>query len=101
MKLKLSTFITTPELSDMLSSIGAAHLLAGNVYSPLMQVLIAPTDDKSEALPVWELMQKLYANKDGEVELTDAEVKLLKSKLSGIAFPWLKVRLEQVLNGVE
>lgn len=101
MKLKLSTFIATPELSDMLSSIGAAHMLQGNVYSPLMQVLIAPTEDKTEALPVWELMQKLYANKDGEVELSESEVKLLKNKISVISFPWLKVRLEAVLNGAE
>lgn len=99
MNLKLSTFISTPELSDIMSSIGTAHLLQGNIYAPLMSVLIAPSEDKSEALPVWELMQKLYANKEGDVELSDAEVKLLKSKLALISFPWLRVRLEAVLNG--
>jgi hypothetical protein len=102
MKLVLTTPIRTEQLEAILASTGipTAQLLDGVVYHPLMQVLISPTEDKSEALPVWELMQKLYAAKDSAdgVELSDSEVKLLKKKLELVAFPWLKVRLEQVLS---
>jgi hypothetical protein len=101
MKLNLATKIRTEQLEAILASTGipTAGLIDGVIYSPIMQVLISPTEDKSEALPVWELMQKLYAAKDGEVELNDAEVKLLKLKVKLIAFPWLQVRLTQVLDG--
>jgi hypothetical protein len=93
MKLNLSTSVKTEQLAAILGSVGAGAMLSGVVYTPIMQVLIAPTQQGENSLVLWELTQKLYANKDGEVDLTDEEVKIIKSKLEQIAFPWLKARL--------
>jgi hypothetical protein len=98
MNLDLSTPIATEELAAILGSVGSGNLLQGTIYQPLMQLLIAPTQDSSNALPIWELTQKLYANKDGEVELSDEEVKILKAKLETVVFPWLRARLLQALS---
>lgn len=98
MKLNLADTISTEQLAAIMNSVGSANLLQGTIYQPFMQLLIAPSQDTSNAVKVWELTQKLYANKDGELELDDEEVKILKSKLDTVAFPWLKARLLQVLE---
>ena len=98
MKLDLSTPIKTEQLSAVLGSVGATALLQGTVYSPLMQVTIAPATQGENALQLWELGMKLYNSKDGEVELTDAEVKILQTKVEQIALPWLRVRLLDLLK---
>lgn len=99
MKLHVSAPIATPELTAMLSSVGAEALLAGTAYVPLMQVLIAPAQQGEDPLVLWELSQKIYANKEGTVDLTEAEVNVLKSKCGMIAFPWLRARVMAILDG--
>ncbi len=98
MILNVATPIHTPQLASMLESVGASHLLQGTVYSPLMQLLIAPSQQGEDALMLWELTQKLYANKDGKVELVPAELNALREKCALIAFPWLRARVMQILN---
>lgn len=98
MKLNLSTPIETPELKEILTSISMPHLLAGTIYQPFMQLLVAPSKEQEDAVTLWELTQKFYANKDGEVDLSTKEVGILKEKLSIITLPWLKVRLLSVLT---
>jgi hypothetical protein len=63
-----------------------------------MQLLVAPADKEDDAVVLWELSQKFYANKDGEVELSDRELSILREKAKNIAFPWLKVRLTLLLK---
>lgn len=99
MKLNVSTPIATPELTAMLSSVGAEALLGGTVYVPLMQLVLAPAQQGEDALMLWELSQKLYANKEGSVELSQAEVDTLKLKCQAIAFPWLRARVLAILDG--
>jgi hypothetical protein len=101
MKLNVAAPIATPELVSMLDTVGAGAMAQGTVYSPLMQLLLAPAQQGEDALVIWELSQKLFANKDGSVELSPAEVEVLKAKCGMIAFPWLRARVLAVLNGVE
>lgn len=98
MRLNVAAPIATPELSAMLSSVGAEALLAGTAYVPLMQILIAPAQQGEDPLVLWELSQKIYANKEGTVDLTDAEVAVLKTKCNMIAFPWLRARVLAILS---
>jgi hypothetical protein len=88
-------------LIEMLDSVGAASMLQGTVYAPLMQLLLAPVQQGEDALLVWELTQKLYDNKEGTVDLSEAEVAILKSKAAQIAFPWLRARVVAILDGAE
>lgn len=98
MKLNVSTPIATPELTAMLESVGAGAMLAGTVYSPLMQLLLAPVQQGEDALMIWELSQKLYSGKEGTVNLSAAEVAVLKTKSEQIAFPWLRARVLEILS---
>lgn len=97
MKLNVAEPVKTPELEAMLSSVGAAPLLQGTMYVPIMQLLIAPVQQGEDALKIWELTQKIYVAKDGEVDLTQDEVNILKQKANQIQFPWLRVRLLDLL----
>lgn len=90
MKLNVAEPVKTPELEAMLSSVGAAPLLQGTMYVPIMQLLIAPVQQGEDALKIWELTQKIYVAKDGEVDLTQDEVNILKQKANQIQFPWLR-----------
>lgn len=101
MKLNVSTPIATPELTAMLSTVGAESLLGGTVYVPLMQLALAPAQQGEDAVMLWELCQKLYANKEGTVDLNEAEVNLLKVKCNVIAFPWLRARVMAILDGAQ
>jgi hypothetical protein len=101
MKLNVAAPIATSELTAMLSSVGAEGLLGGTVYVPLMQLLLAPAQQGEDTLLLWELSQKLYANKEGTVDLSPAEVDVLKSKCDLIAFPWLRARVLALLDGAE
>jgi hypothetical protein len=98
MKLNVSTPIATPELTAMLESVGAGAMLQGTVYGPLMQLLLAPAQQGEDSLMIWELSQKLYANKEGTVNLSGAELAILKTKCEQIAFPWLKARVLDILS---
>lgn len=98
MKLDLSTPIANERLTEVLGSVGATPLLQGTIYIPVMQVLIAPAGQGENALTLWELTQKVFACKGGEVELTDDEVKILKTKLEQIAYPWMRVRILDLLK---
>lgn len=98
MKLNLAAPISTEQLVAILGSVGSSNLLQGTIYTPFMQLLIAPSQDSANALLIWELTQKFYNNKDGEVELSDEELKILKSKLDTVVFPWLKARLLDCLK---
>lgn len=100
MKLILSTPIRTDELAAIFASVNSEHMLNGTVYEPFMQLLIAPSQDNSIGLVIYELMQKCYAAKDSPegIELSEAEVKVLKDKLAAVVFPWLKARLLTLLN---
>ncbi len=97
MKLDLTLQAVTPEIEAILASSGMP-VTKFAIYSPLMQLLVAPADKEDDAVMLWELSQRFYANKDGEVELTDREVSVLREKVKLIAFPWLKVRLTQLLK---
>jgi hypothetical protein len=99
MKLNVMTPIATPELVAMLDSVGAGSMAQGTVYVPLMQLLLAPIQQGEDALLVWELSQKLYANKEGEIDLSLEEVNILKAKAVQIAFPWLRARVMSILDG--
>lgn len=101
MKLNVAAPIATPELMAMLSSVGAEGLLGGTVYVPLMQLVLAPAQQGEDALLLWELSQKLYANKESVVDLNEAEVNMLKTKAQVIAFPWLRARVLAILDGAE
>lgn len=98
MNLDLSQTISTPQLQEILGSVGNQNLLQGTIYQPLMQLLLAPSQDSSNAVAIWELTQKLYANKDGSLEVSDEELKILKSKLDTVVFPWLRARLTEALS---
>ena len=98
MKLNLAAPISTEQLAAILGSVGSANLLQGTVYQPVMQLLIAPSQESSNALLIWELTQKCYEHKDGEVELSDEEAKILKAKLDTVVFPWLRARLLQAFE---
>jgi hypothetical protein len=98
MRLNVACPIATPELTAMLSTVGAEGLLAGTVYVPLMQVLLAPAQQGEDPLVLWELTQKLYANREGTVDLTPIEQETLKAKCSMIAFPWLRARVLSILS---
>ena len=97
MKLDLTAEAVTPEIEAILAS-GGVPVTKFKIYSPLMQLLVAPAEKEDDAVMLWELSQKFYANKDGEVELTDREVSVLREKAKNIAYPWLRVRLSQVLK---
>ena len=101
MKLNVATPIATPKLIEMLDSVGAASLLQGTIYAPLMQLLLAPAQQGEDVLLIWELTQKLYDNKEGTVDLSEPEVAILKSKVVQIAFPWLRARVLSILDGAE
>lgn len=97
MKLDLTAEAVTPEIEAILAS-GGVPVTKFKIYSPLMQLLVAPADKEDDAVVLWELSQKFYANKDGEIELTDREVGILREKAKLIAYPWLRVRLAQLLK---
>jgi hypothetical protein len=97
-QINLSTEIATPQLQAMFDTVGAGALLAGTVYSPLMQLVIAPAQQGEDALVLWELAQKLYANRDGFVDLSPIEIDVLKQKCQLISFPWLRARVLEILG---
>lgn len=98
MKLDLSTPVKTEQLEGMLGSVGAGSLLSGTVYTPILQTLIAPASQGEDSVAIWELSQKIYSGKGGEIELTDAEVKILVAKTDSISFPWLRARIRDLLK---
>lgn len=93
MKVSLSAPLMTDEMATMLKSVGMDTGTPGTVYQPLMQLLLAPAQPGEDSLQIWELTQKLYQNKDGEVELSDEEASILRNKVNNITLPWMKARL--------
>lgn len=98
MKLNVAAPIATPMLLDMLKTVGAEGMAQGTVYTPFMQLLLAPAQESENGLAVWELTQKLYQHKDGEVDLSEKEVEILKSKAERVNLLWLRARLLEVLT---
>ena len=98
MNVSLSAPLMTDEMATMLKSVGMDTGAQGTVYQPLMQLLLSPAMPGEDSLQIWELTQKLYQNKDGEVELSEEEANILRNKVANINLPWMKARLLSVIG---